>query len=98
VFGKATVSTAVRGGPARPDSADRYAGLRALLSTPPPPGRNTAISSHGNPFFGVAGAPYLAEGEMAVVEPKGNGQFAIVAKITKTAWPALVKGSKARAH
>ena len=27
------------------------------------------ISSHGNPFFAIFGAPYLAEGEIAVVDP-----------------------------
>jgi hypothetical protein len=94
VFGKATVSAAVRGGPARPDNADRYADLRALLSTAPRSGTNTASASHGNPFFGVAGAPYLAEGEMAVVQPKGSAGFAIVARISQTAWPALVSASK----
>src|SRR6266704_7202881 len=35
IFGRATVSPAVRGGPARPESNDRYAELRKLLSTPP---------------------------------------------------------------
>ena len=89
VFGKATTSSAVRGGPARPDNADRYADLRKLLSTPVAGKTNLAISSHGNPFFGVAGPPYLAEGEMAVVEPQGNGRFRVVARVTKTGWTSL---------
>ena len=38
VFGTATPSPAVRGGPARPDNPDRYAELRALLGTPVPRG------------------------------------------------------------
>ena len=89
VFGTATPSLAVRGGPARPDNPDRYAELRALLATPVPRGTNLAIASHGNPFYGVAGPPYLAEGETAVVEPLGDGQFRIVARITKSDWSAL---------
>ena len=90
VFGRATVSSAVRGGPVQPDNPDRYAALRALLSSPPKPGTNTAISSHGNPFYGVAGPPYLAEGELAVVKPLGNGKFEVAARIPKTAWASLV--------
>lgn len=89
VFGTAAPSLAVRGGPARPDNPDRYAELRALLATPVPRGTNLAIASHGNPFYGVAGPPYLAEGETAVVEPLGDGKFRIVARIPKDAWTAL---------
>ncbi|MFO1324034.1 MAG: histidine phosphatase family protein [Burkholderiales bacterium] len=93
VFGRATASPAVRGGPARPESPDRYADLRALLRTPPPPGVNVAIASHGNPFVAVAGPPYLMEGEMAVIEPgRGDGGFVIVARIVKDDWPALSRG------
>lgn len=86
VFGRATVSNAVRGGPADPD---RYADLRKLLSTPVARGSNLAIASHGNPFRAVAGTPYLAEGEAAVVEPRGKDGFRIVARITKDGWNAL---------
>jgi len=90
VFGAAAPSPAVRGGPARPDNPDRYAELRALLGTPVPGGTNVAIASHGNPFYGVAGPPYLAEGEMAIVEPQGDGRFRIVARIRKDGWAALL--------
>jgi len=93
VFGNATASPAVRGGPARPDNPDRYADLRKLLSTPVAGRTNTAIASHGNPFFGVAGGPYLAEGEMAVIEPQGDGKFRIVARIPKDGWAALIAAS-----
>ncbi len=91
VFGKPTVSQAVRGGPASDDSGQRYAGLRTLLSTPVPKGSNLAISSHGNPFRAVADTPYLQEGEVAVIAPLGSGRFTVVARITKDAWPALVE-------
>ena len=44
-----------RGGPARTDDAQRYAALKALLSTPVPAGSNIAIVSHGNPFHALHG-------------------------------------------
>ena len=72
IFGQATASAAVRGGPAQPESAERYAELRKLLSTTPPPGVDLAIVSHGNPFVAVVGPPYLAEGEAAVIRPLAN--------------------------
>jgi hypothetical protein len=87
VFGRAEASADVRGfrGPAgQPD----YTRLVKLLSTPPKPGTLRAVSSHGNPFRGVAGLPYLAEGEAAVVKPLGN-DFAIVARIRVDDWKAL---------
>lgn len=89
MFGRATVAPAVRGGPANNDAADRYAGLRQLLSTPPAAGTVLVIASHGNPFHAVAGAPYLAEGEAAVIRPLGAGGFRIVARIPKDDWSAL---------
>ncbi len=89
IFGRETPSAAVRGGPAATENADRYADLRKLLSTPVPRGVNLAIVSHGNPFRAVAGTPYLAEGEAAVINPRGGDGFRIVARITKDGWNAL---------
>ncbi len=89
IFGTATASAAVRGGPARPESAERYAALRALLSTPPRAGTDLAIVSHGNPFNAVTGAPYLAEGEAAVIRPLGAQGFAVIARVPKDAWDNL---------
>ena len=88
IFGRATVAPAVRGGPAQAD-AQRYAGLVALLSDPVPPGTNRVIVSHGNPFHAVAGSPYLAEGEAAVVAPRGAGRFEVVARIPRDRWADL---------
>lgn len=87
-FGRAEPSMSVRAGPARPESADRYSELRTLLSTPPERGSNIVIASHGNPFFGVAGPPYLAEGEAAVLRPLGK-DFEVVARIRVGDWAAL---------
>jgi phosphohistidine phosphatase SixA len=88
-FGAFTVSQAVRGGPGSDGTGQRYAELRKLLSTPVAKGSNLAIASHGNPFRAVAGTPYLQEGEIAVIEPLGKGEFRIVARITKTDWASL---------
>jgi len=89
IFGRATVAPAVRGGPARADSDDRYAELRKLLSTLPSRGTNLAIASHGNPFRAVTDTQYLAEGEVAVIRPLGAQGFRIVARIPKDGWDAL---------
>jgi phosphohistidine phosphatase SixA len=83
-FGKATATKKARGGPAS-DEAGRYAALRKLLSTEIPKGGNLVISSHGNPFYAVAGPPYLAEGEMAVVKPEGE-RFSVAARIRLSDW------------
>ena len=89
-FGRAEKANETRGGPAAPDNADRYAGLRGMFSTPVKPGANLVISSHGNPFYATAGAPYLAEGEAAVIRPLGK-DFEIVARVRHDAWRALTK-------
>ena len=47
------------------------------------------IASHGNPFRAVAGGPYLAEGEAAVIEPRGAEGFRIVARVRKDEWKEL---------
>ena len=88
IFGRAEKANEVRGGPATPDNPDRYAALRRLLTAPVKPRTNLAISSHGNPFYATAGAPYLAEGEAAVVRPLGM-DFAVVARLKHDAWRAL---------
>jgi hypothetical protein len=87
-FGPPEKSSEARAGPASPGNEDRYAPLRALLSTPVKPGANTVIASHGNPFYATAGAPYLAEGEAAVVRPLGM-DFEIVARVRHDAWRQL---------
>lgn len=91
IFGRAEKNNDVRGGPGTADSPERYAGLRELLSRSPPAGTNLAISSHGNPFHAVAGPPYLAEGEAAVVRPLGS-DFEILARIRPERWGELLQG------
>jgi hypothetical protein len=81
-FGKARATNDVRGGPVE---ASRYEALRKLLSSPVPRGTNLVISSHGNPFYALAGPPYLAEGELAVVKPEGD-RFSVIARIRPSDW------------
>src|SRR5688572_29717818 len=84
-FGKAIATNDVRGGPAS-DTGERYGALKKLLSARVPKGTNLVISSHGNPFQAVAGPPYLAEGEIAVVRPEGGGRFSVIARIPLAGW------------
>jgi hypothetical protein len=81
-FGKARATGDVRGGPVE---AARYEALRKLLSSPVPKGTNRVIASHGNPFYALAGPPYLAEGEIAIVKPEGE-RFSVIARISLTDW------------
>ena len=87
-FGRAEKTQEARGGPLRADDPKRYDALRKLMSAPPAAGKNNVISSHGNPYFAVFGAPYLAEGEIAVLRPATAGAE-VVAHIKLTDWEAL---------
>ena len=94
IFGRATASPAARGGPAQPESQDRYAALRELLASPVARGTNRVIVSHGNPFRAVVGGTYLAEGEAAVIEPLGKGEFRMVARVPIDDWRSLESAQK----
>jgi len=84
-FGKAQPTGEARGGPSTADAA-RYAPLRKLLATSPPSGSNAVISSHGNPFYAIFGPPYLAEAEIAVVDPSTT---TVVGRIRIDDWQLL---------
>lgn len=88
IFGRATISPAVRGGPANAEGG-RYDELRALLTRPVSGNVNLVISSHGNPYTAVVGPPYLAEGEAAVIQPMGGNVFRVVGRIKKDEWSTL---------
>jgi histidine phosphatase superfamily protein (branch 1) len=90
IFGRASAATSVRGGPATADG-DRYLDLKTLFARSVPAGTNLAIASHGNPFHAVAGPPYLAEGEAAIVASGGASGFTVIARVRKTDWDALAK-------
>ena len=82
-FGRYDRTNEARGGPANTNDPTRYEPLRKLLTSKPPSGKNAVISSHGNPFFALFGPPYLAEGEIAVVDPS---TFVIVGRIRLVDW------------
>jgi broad specificity phosphatase PhoE len=88
LFGRAEKMQEVRGGPSAPASSERYAALRRILATPVRAGNNLAVVSHGNPFYSVAGPPYLAEGEAAVIRPLG-ADFQVIARIRIDSWEGL---------
>ena len=88
-FGHAKPVQEARGGPASPDDPARYDPLRRLLGASPPAGVNTVVVSHGNPFHAVAGAPYLAEGEIAVVRPEGGSRFTVLGRVRPDDWQRL---------
>jgi phosphohistidine phosphatase SixA len=88
-FGSAEKMQEVRGGPLRSDDPKRYEALKHLLAAAPAPGTNNVIASHGNPFYAVFGAPYLAEGELAVVRPGGKAGFTLAGRIRLEDWSAL---------
>jgi phosphohistidine phosphatase SixA len=88
IFGTAESVPEMRGAALSPADPNRYVALKKLFATPYPRGSNLAVASHGNPFYGVAGPPYLAEGEGAVIRGLGN-DFEIVARIRVDDWPAL---------
>jgi hypothetical protein len=88
LFGRAEKMQEVRGGPAVPAGSERYAALRKILATPVRAGSNLAVVSHGNPFYSVAGPPYLAEGEAAVIRPLG-ADFQVIARIRVDRWDTL---------
>jgi broad specificity phosphatase PhoE len=95
LFGRAEKMQEVRGGPAAPANADRYAALRRILATPVPGGTNLAVVSHGNPFISVAGPPYLAEGESAVVRAV-SGDFEVIGRIRIEDWGTLERSAGGR--
>jgi phosphohistidine phosphatase SixA len=88
IFGRATSSAAVRGGPASTEGG-RYRQLVALLTKPVPAGTNRVIVSHGNPYRAVIGTSYLGEGEAAIIEPLGERGMRIVGRVPKDGWRRL---------
>ena len=88
LFGRVEKMTEVRGGPAVSAESDRYVPLKKILATPVREGSNLVVVSHGNPFYSVAGPPYLAEGEAAIIRPLG-ADFQVVARVRIDGWEAL---------
>ena len=85
-FGRYERTDEARGGPANTNDPTRYEPLRKLLTTKPPSGQNAVIASHGNPFYALFGPPYLAEGEIAAVDPS---TFVVAGRIRLDDWRSL---------
>lgn len=88
IFGKAEPTTVVRSRNTDPNDATRFDPLKQLFQMRVAPRTVLGIVSHGNPFFAVAGAPYLAEGEGAVLRPTGS-DWEIVARLRLEQWEKL---------
>lgn len=89
--GRATATRDVLGA-MTPRGKPDYSALEKILATPPARGSLRIISSHGNPFAAIAGAPQLAEGEAAVIRGAGT-RWIIVARILVEEWPRLAQGT-----
>ena len=87
-FGHFKIAPEARGGVFTEKAVTRYEGLRALFDKGPGAGKNTIIVSHGNPFYATAGAPYLAEGEAAIIKSLGR-DFEVIARVRWDGWSAL---------
>ena len=62
--------------------------LREMLSTPPDEGGNTVLVSHTSNLEEVGGVT-LEEGEAAVYEPLGDGEFELRARLMPEDWDDL---------
>jgi len=90
VFGYAEKSMATREASPEPvGSPGRYAALRALLSTAPTAGKNTAIVGHGYPYYSLTHkGQMLEEGQAAIVQPHSTS-FEEVARLGLKEWREL---------
>ncbi|HVM17243.1 MAG TPA: histidine phosphatase family protein [Gaiellaceae bacterium] len=70
------------------DHAARVAALRELLSEPPPADTNRVVVAHKDNLEDVAGV-VLDEGETAVFEPLGNGEFRFAGRVPAAVWTKL---------
>jgi broad specificity phosphatase PhoE len=85
MFGRAVGANEIR-----EEAGNNYAALKHLLAKPVGArGTNRMIVGHGTPFRAIAGPPHLAEGEAAVLKPRGD-RYLIVARITPGDWTSLL--------
>jgi broad specificity phosphatase PhoE len=67
-------------------------GLRTLLSTPPPAGKNTVLVSHGFNLIDLEGLYLSTQGEAAVYRPDTRGGYSLLARVLPTQWSRLPAG------
>jgi hypothetical protein len=68
--------------------AHRIAALRHLLGTVPPPGTNTVLVAQSENLEGVGEAP-LDEGEAAIMKPRPEGGYQLIAHVPAEAWTTM---------
>jgi len=73
-----------------PGFARRVAETRSLLGREPSPGENTILVAHTKNLEASA-AILIEEGELAVFEPLGDGEFHHLGDVPASAWPQLVE-------
>lgn len=61
--------------------------VRPLLAAPPPPGVNTVIVGHDDPFEAATGIYPEPQGVAYVLRPDGAGGFTVLGAIAPDAWP-----------
>ena len=66
---------------------------RERLATPPAEGKNVVIVGHKPNLQEAAGKEFgdLAEGEVVVFKPLGDGKFKAVARVTPETWSKWAK-------
>jgi broad specificity phosphatase PhoE len=69
--------------------AQRSAALRRLLSSPPPPGQNSVLVSHGFNLWDLERFHLGTQGEAAVYRPGGQGAYVLVARLLPPDWAEL---------
>ena len=75
-------------------------GLRELLSTPPQPGTNTVLVSHGFNLIDLEGLYLSTQGEAAIYQPLTPGGYRLVARVLPDGWMALggARNAAGKAH
>ncbi len=81
-----TLTGVRRGGEFAQARSAASAGLRELLSTPPPTGKNTVLVSHGFNLIDLEGLYLSTQGEAAIYRPDGRGGYALLARVLPDAW------------
>ena len=77
-----------------PNENQRRAGaLKKLLGTAPPAGKNLIVVSHRSNLQDAAGKDLgdVAEGEVVVFQPLGDGKFKLIARVPADVWTTWTK-------
>jgi broad specificity phosphatase PhoE len=75
----------------RRTQALRTQALRAMVATPPDPGTNTLIVSHGPNIMDALGKDWfdIREGETTILKPDGAGKYSVVGRVQIGQWATV---------